>query len=227
MILAAEEGSRGENNGLQDISAKLLNLQQTKYPSVSVADLIQVASSVAIVTCPGGPVVRTFVGRKDSTKANPGGGLPDVHAPGSNLFKLFQDKGFDAVDLAALLGAHSTSKAFTQSDIPAQSPQDSTPGVWDVKYYQDTLTPPSGVKPFASDISLAAHPQVGKEFKGFVNNQGKWTGKFADAMLRMSLLGVPGGSDPSKKLIDCTSVIPKATSIKRDIKAAPINDRAR
>jgi len=227
LILAPEEGTRGENNGLQDISAKLWNLQKTKYPSITIADLIQVASSVAIVTCPGGPVVTTFVGRKDSSKANPGGGLPDVHAPGSNLFKLFQNKGFDAVDLAALLGAHSTSKAFKQDDIPASTPQDSTPGVWDVKYYQETLTPPTGVKPFASDVSLAAHPQVGKEFKGFVNNQGKWTGKFADAMLKMSLLGVPGASDPKKKLIDCTDFIPKGTSIKRDIRAAPINDRAR
>ena len=176
MILNAEEGARGENNGLQDISAKLWNLQKTKYPSITVADLIQVASSVAIVVCPGGPVVTTFVGRKESSVANPGGGLPDVHAPGSNLFKLFQDKGFDAVDLAALLGAHSTSKALAQDDIPANAPQDSTPGIWDVKYYAETLKPPTDVRPFASDISLAAHPQVGKEFKGFVNNQGKWTG---------------------------------------------------
>ncbi|KAH8603143.1 heme peroxidase [Bisporella sp. PMI_857] len=227
LILANEASTRAENNGLQDISAKLLNLQKTKYPSVTVADLIQVASSVAIVTCPGGPVVKTFVGRKDSAVPNPGGRLPDVHAPGSNLFKLFQDKGFNAVDLAALLGAHSTSKAFGQPDIPGGTPQDSTPGVWDVKYYQETLTPPSSVQPFASDVSLAAHPDVGKEFKGFVNNQGKWTGKFADAMLRMSLLGVPGSNDPSKNLIDCTGVIPRSTNVKREMRAAPINDRIR
>ena len=227
MILASEEGIRGENNGLQDISAKLLNLQQTKYPGITVADLIQVASSVAIVTCPGGPVVTTYVGRKDSSKANPPGGLPDVHAHAADLFSLFQNKGFDAVDLAALLGAHSTSKAFGQADIPKNSSQDSTPGIWDVKYYEETLAPPTNVKPFASDVSLAAHPQVGKEFKGFVNNQGKWTGKFADAMLKMSLLGVPGASDPKKNLIDCTGVIPRSTSGKRDIRAAPINDRAR
>jgi len=206
-----------------------LNLQKSKYPSITIADLIQVASSVAIVTCPGGPVVTTYVGRKDSSKPNPGGGLPDVHAPGSNLFKLFQDKGFDAVDLAALLGAHSTSKGFFVDGIPSGTPQDSTPGVWDVKYYGETINPPTGVTPFPSDVSLAAHPTVGKEFKGFVDNQGKWTGKFADAMLRMSLLGVPLpiNNDPKKNLIDCTSVIPKSTGVKREMRSAPINDRIR
>lgn len=199
-------------------------MRDTKYPTITIADLLQVAASVAIVTCPGGPRVTTYVGRKDSSSVNPGGRLPDAHASGDSLYTLFQAKGFSAVDLAALLGAHSTSKAFGQSDIPSGGQQDSTPGVWDTKYYQDTLTPPAGVYPFTADKNLAAHAVVGKEFKGFVGNQGKWTGKFADAMLKMSLLGVPGGSS---NLIDCTNVIPKGTSVKREMKGAPINDRVR
>jgi len=227
LILAREAYNLPENNGLQAYSDKILALRDGKYPSVSIADLLQVASSVAVVTCPGGPRVTTYVGRKDTTSVNPGGRLPDAHADGPSLYKLFQDKGFSAVDLAALLGAHSTSKAFGQGDIPSGGAQDSTPGVWDTKYYQDTLTPPANVYPFVSDKNLAAHPVVGKEFRGFVGNQGKWTGKFADAMLKMSLLGVPGGSDPSKNLIDCTNVIPRGTSVKREMKGAPINDRIR
>ncbi|KAL3417989.1 ligninase lg6 precursor [Phlyctema vagabunda] len=224
VILAREAYTRPINNGLQDISDKLLALQK-RYPSVSVADIIQVASSVAVVTCPGGPRVTTYVGRKDSNVPNPDGLLPDVHASGASLFALFQDKGFDARDLAALLGAHSTSKSVSLApEIPVGGQQDSTPGIWDVKYYSETLKPQAGVFPFQSDVNLAKHPEVGKEFSGFVNNQGKWTGKFADAMFRMSLLGVPGGTS---NLIDCTNVIPKGTSSKRDIKAAPINDRAR
>jgi hypothetical protein len=73
LILAKEAYERPENNGLQDISDKLLALQK-KYASngVSVADVIQVASSVAIVACPGGPQVKTYVGRKDSSVGNPG-----------------------------------------------------------------------------------------------------------------------------------------------------------
>jgi hypothetical protein len=69
---------------------------------------------------------------------------------------------------------------------------------------------------FDSDINLAKQKDVGKEFSGFVGNQGKWTGKFADAMTKMSLLGVPGGSSG---LIDCTNALPGSTNLKRDIKA--------
>ncbi|KAG4440803.1 hypothetical protein IFR05_003731 [Cadophora sp. M221] len=217
------ELSRGENGFLTDISLKLINVKNAN-PSITMADLISFSAAVAIVTCPGGPQMQTFVGRKDSfTPAKPNG-LPDVHASANNLFALFQAKGFSAKDLAALLGAHSTSKGFGQTaDMPSGTPQDGTPGLWDVKYYQDTLTPPAGVVPFPSDRNLAAHPVVGKEFLGFVGRQSKWTGDFKDAMLKMTLLGVPN----QKSLIDCTNAVPRGTSNKRDMRAGPINDRVR
>ncbi|KAK5140444.1 hypothetical protein LTR04_002998 [Oleoguttula sp. CCFEE 6159] len=222
-----DELNRPENKGLADIAGKLLAVQQkwnTGGNKVSVADVIQFAGSVAIVTCPGGPRVQTYVGRIDSPKGAPDGRLPDVRASGASLFQLFQDKGFSAVDLAALLGAHSTSKQFFVDQATSGQSQDSTPGLWDVKYYGETLNPPAGVFVFPSDTNLAKDPSVGPEFKGFVNNAGKWNGKFADAMLRLSLLGVPGGTN---NLIDCTNSVPKGTQNKRDIRAAPINDRVR
>ena len=180
------------------------------------------AGNHAIVTCPGGPQVKTYIGRKDSSIPAPDGLLPDVNAPAEDLFKLFQDKGFDERDLAALLGAHTTSNQFhfnTSADAVGK-PQDSTPGVWDVKYYAETLNAPQGVVAFPSDIRLAAHPTVGKEFKGFVNNQGKWNGKFADAMGRMALFG--SGTTDGKGLIDCTGALPRATNAKREMRAMPM-----
>jgi catalase (peroxidase I) len=101
-LILAGELSRGENNGLQDISNYLQGLA-TQY-KVGVADMIVFAGSHAVVTCPGGPKIKTYVGRKDSTTPAPDGLLPDVNAPAADLFKLFVNKGFDAVDLAALLG---------------------------------------------------------------------------------------------------------------------------
>lgn len=178
------------------------------------------AGNHAIVTCPGGPVVKTFVGRKDSKTPAPDGLLPDVNAPAADLFQLFQAKGFNAVDLAALLGAHSTSNQFNFNTTAAAvgKPQDSTPGVWDVKYYSETLKPVKDVVVFPSDTKLAAHPSVGKEFQGFVNNQGKWNGKFADAMGKMALFG----SDGTKGLIDCTGSLPSSTNLKREMKGYPM-----
>ncbi|KAF2098395.1 heme peroxidase [Rhizodiscina lignyota] len=219
LVLADEAGTRDENNGLQDISAKLLALATKR--SVGVADLLQFAGAHAIVTCPGGPQVTTYVGRTDSSTPAPNGLLPDVHASADSLYALFLDKGFDDVDLAALLGAHSTSKQvrFFVNESLAGEPQDSTPGIWDVKYYSETTSPKPGSFVFPSDSGLAAHAVVGKQFKGFVNNQGKWTGKFADAMTRMSLLGVPGGKN---NLIDCTKALPKATNLNKRMRAASL-----
>ncbi|KAH9214834.1 heme peroxidase [Leptodontidium sp. 2 PMI_412] len=173
------DSSQGTTGGCD--GSLLINVKNAN-PSITMADLISFSAAVAIVTCPGGPQMQTFVGRKDSfTPAKPNG-LPDVHASADNLFALFQAKGFSAKDLAALLGAHSTSKGFGQTaDMPSGTPQDGTPGLWDVKYYQDTLTPPAGVVPFPSDKHLAAHPVVGKEFSGFIGRQSKWTGDFKDA----------------------------------------------
>ncbi|KAJ9637333.1 fungal class II heme-containing peroxidase [Coniosporium apollinis] len=214
-LILAGELERPDNNGLQGISATLLSMAQ-RY-KVGVADMIAFAGNHATVTCSGGPKIKTYVGRKDSTTPNPDGFLPDVRSSGESLFKLFQDKGFDAVDLAALLGAHSTSKQRFVDPSRAGQPQDSTPGVWDVKYYAETLkTPaPNGVFVFESDRNLANHATVGKEFKGMVDNQGKWNGKYAQAMERMTLLGVPSGS---ANLIDCTNALPKVMQV-RDMRA--------
>ena len=139
------ETDRAENNGLQDIVAYLKGLA-SQY-KVSNADMIVFAGNHAIVTCPGGPQVKTFIGRKDATTGGPNGLLPDVNADAAVLSKLFIDKGFDDRDLAALLGAHSTSNQFhVNENAPfAGQAQDSTPGVWDVKYYGETLNPPKNV----------------------------------------------------------------------------------
>lgn len=144
------------------------------------------------------------------------GRLPDVNAPAADLFQLFQNKGYDAVDLAAILGAHSTSKQFGVDKTKAGQAQDSTPGVWDVKYYSETTSAPKDVFVFPSDAKLAVHPTVGKEFKGFVGNQGKWSGKFADAMNRMATFG-----NDKTKMVDCTGALPKAVQIRRNLKEAP------
>jgi hypothetical protein len=91
--------------------------------------MLAFAGNHAVVTCPSGPQVKTYVGRKDSSQPAPDDLLPDVHGSGSSLYALFQDKGFDARDLATLLGAHSTSKQFFVDMAQAGKPQDSTPGI--------------------------------------------------------------------------------------------------
>lgn len=232
LLLNSTEIARAENGGLADYKVFLAGkLQQYRQlsPSVGAADLIYFAGNHAVVTCPGGPTVKTVVGRTDSTAASPTGVMPPGFGPGSDhdsLLALFVDKGFSAEDLAALVGAHTTSRNMSpQPQIPAGISQDSTPGVWDVKFYAETYSPPSNVGRFQSDINLSdPNTAVGKQFKGFVGNQGKWTGKFSDAMYRLSILGIPAAT--SNGFVDCTGFLPKAVAVKRDIRRAPIMDRA-
>jgi hypothetical protein len=106
LLMDFGEETRGENNGLQGIRQVLKGVQ-SKY-KVGYADLVQYAHNHATISCPKGPRIRTFVGRKDATQAAPTGLLPDVHDSADNLIALFQAKGFSAHDLAALVGAHAT-----------------------------------------------------------------------------------------------------------------------
>jgi hypothetical protein len=89
----------------------------------------------ATVTCPLGPTVKTFVGRKDRTTANPEGLLPNPHTDADTLVQNMQDKGFSPAELAALLGAHTSAKQFEFDPSHAGAPLDDTPGVWDVVSY--------------------------------------------------------------------------------------------
>ena len=188
LILSSEtadnELDRPENNGLQDIGAKLLNLTQTYQAidsSVTAADMIQFAASVAIVTCPLGPKVPTVVGRTDSSQAAVPDLLPNVNSPAADLIALFEAKTITAPELIALIGAHSTSRQFNTNLTFAGEPQDSTPGEWDVDFYAQTTNPPEGVFVFPSDRALALDNTTAATFEGFVGAQGKWNFAFKKA----------------------------------------------
>jgi phage shock protein PspC (stress-responsive transcriptional regulator) len=146
------ELARAENRGLQPIAGIIGGLAG-KY-GTSVSDMIIFAASsfpssprvvglsayvcnlfslvfslvtdAAIILCPGGPKVKTFIGRKDSTISAPHGGLPDVFDSAANLAALFAKKGLSAEDLAALLGAHSASTQKFVDPTQFNKSQDST-----------------------------------------------------------------------------------------------------
>jgi manganese peroxidase len=229
LLLNGEEIGRAENRGLEEYHGFITGkFAQYKSRGVGAADLVQFAGNHAVVSCPGGPTVRTLIGRTDSSQAAPAGLLPAGGGPGSDhntLFQLFVDKGFSAVDLAALIGAHTTSKAFAQPQLPVGAPQDSTPGKWDVRYYSETYNPPPGISRFPSDINLSnPNTTVGMEFKKFVNNQGRWNGQFASAMFRLGMLGIP--DNKFRDFVDCTDALPR-TMNRRNVMGAPINFRFR
>jgi catalase (peroxidase I) len=207
MLISPDEEDRPENNGMQEIIATYRTIL-SKYSSfgVGAADFIQFGATVATVSCPLGARVRTFVGRQDGDGSSPDGLLPDVHSDADTLIALFADKTISAGDLAALVGAHSTSEQDIVDANFAGAPQDSTPGVWDVAFYSETPDPnaPSQVFKFPSDVNLAADPRTAGSFNFFGTNpagQAAWNDAFARAYVRLSLLGVPNVNN----LVECTS----------------------
>lgn len=250
LLLNSGEMGRNENGGLEGynkfIGDKLTSYRSQFGSTVGAADLIQFASryvclvtsnhdssshhshSVAVITCPGGPKVKTVVGRTDSSAAAPENSMPPGFGKGSDhdsLLQLFIDKGFSAAELAALIGAHTTSTAFNQAShgVPVNAAQDSTPGKWDVNYYAETYNPPAGVSRFDSDINLSQkNTTVGKQFAGFVGQQNKWGSAFAAAMAKLSVLGIPASVQGN--FADCTGFLPAGTAAKM-IRSAPLAGR--
>ncbi|KAF1984077.1 class II peroxidase [Aulographum hederae CBS 113979] len=209
IILASGEINRAENKGLQDI-AKITKAWYDSYKKygVSAADVIQMGANVATVVCPLGPRVRSFVGRKDSTTPAVDGLLPNVFADADSLIQLFKDKTIKQHGLTALVGAHTTSQQLFVDPSRARDPQDSTPGVWDVLFYGQTLSNdvPKRVFKFPSDVKLSQHPDISAEWQKFVNDQGDWNEDYAREYVRLSLLGV----NNINSLTECTAVLPPA-----------------
>jgi hypothetical protein len=195
IVLAPGEISRADNKGLESVVQKAKDFQTQFGPyGVGMADLIQFGAVHAAVTCPLGPRVRFFAGRKDSTQLPPEGLLPGVSQSADALIALFNDKTIPPHQLAALVGAHSTSKQFFVDAKRSGASQDSTPGVWDTRFYNETLsnsTSPRVFK-FQSDVVLSADPRVNSEWLAFAapDGQSHWNEDYANAYTRLSLLGV-------------------------------------
>lgn len=203
-LILAKEYNRTESQGLVDISTKLHALALQYH--VGVADTIQFAAAHAIVTCPGGPRVPTFVGRKDSSKPSPDGLLPGFDSP-DELIALFKDKGFNEVDLAALVGVHTVSKQFFEEPSQAGASQDNSAGLWDVEFYAEQFVSAQGTYHLKSLQNLSVNPFMSQQFRTFIINPDQWNVQFTDAMTRLSVLGVPGGTT---NLVDCTDTLPEA-----------------
>ncbi|KAH8879806.1 peroxidase [Thozetella sp. PMI_491] len=214
LALSSDEINRAENSGLQTVVSQMKTWYNTyRSYGVGMADLIQMGATVATVTCPLGPRIRSYVGRKDSAVSAPNGLLPGVTQNANALIALFQAKTITPYGLTALIGAHTTSQQRFVDLTRAGDPQDSTPGVWDVNFYNQTLTknlPLLRIFKFASDVALAADPRVATEFQQFAapGGQDDWNSDYSREYLRVSLLGVFNINN----LTDCSKVLPARIS---------------
>ncbi|TPX17310.1 uncharacterized protein E0L32_012224 [Thyridium curvatum] len=215
-ILLSNEMLRSENAGLEGIASQMFQWKEEyEAYNVSMADMIQFGAMVATTACPGGPRIRFFVGREDSTRAAPTGLMPSPFQTAEALIDLFQAKTFTGADLIALVGAHSVSQQFFVDQKQAGASQDTTAGIWDNNFYTETVDPetPSGVFKFPSDLNLASSPETSSTWNQFTGPAGQdnWSRAYAPAYFRMSLLGV----NNINALTDCTKTLPPTRAIPR------------
>ena len=174
-LLLSDELSRRDNLGLQEIGAKTMTwYNKYKQYGAGMADMIQVGALTAVVSCPGGPRIRNFVGRKDNSQAGPTGKLPNPFQSAQSLIDMFTAKTFTANDLVALIGAHTASKQKFVDTSRSGTPQDSTPGKWDTKYYSETLSSDnSTILVFPSDRNLATYSATKDKWNTFAGSGGQ------------------------------------------------------
>ncbi|KAI0420195.1 peroxidase [Xylaria grammica] len=216
-ICLTNEYTLPENGGLEDMCLQMLTWydewHNEKGFNVSMADLIRyMGANVATVICPLGPRIRSFVGRVDSAVLNKVELLPSPFSDALDLIRLFRDKTISPHALVALLGAHTTSQQRLTNVTRAGDPQDSTPGVWDVLYYEETygsVETPERVFKFPSDVALAKYSVTAREWVSFLGTAGQthWNEDYARAYIRLSLLGV----NNINQLTECTKALPART----------------
>ncbi|KAI0399770.1 peroxidase [Xylaria palmicola] len=207
-LLLSDELGRSENRGLQEIGDLTKTYYSTYHPhGASMADIIQLGAIVGTVACPGGPRIRAFAGRKDSTRAAPTGKLPLPSMDAPTLVGLFSQKTFTAGDLVALVGAHTAAKQRFVDPARANAALDTDPQVWDASFYGAARTGDN--KTFfvlQSDRALATYSTTKGQWNTFAGSSGQaqWSPAYAQAYFRMSMLGVNNLND----LTEISDIIP-------------------
>jgi hypothetical protein len=92
----------------------------------------------------------------------------------------FVAKGFTAQDLGALIGAHTASRQFNTDPADIGAPQDTTPGIWDIIYFVQTLLRQAPFS-FQSDINLSQQESVGPYMQKFSTDKASWDAAFSSA----------------------------------------------
>lgn len=176
-LLLSNELSRPENAAMNPAGAKMKTIFAKYEPrGISMADLLQVGAKVGVLACPGGPRIRTFVGRPDDATPAPVGLLPPAFFTADQILDLFADKTVSPGGLVALIGAHTASRNHTAAPTAPAPPQDRTPGKWDTEYFDEHLrtNASAGVFRFPSDVSLARSPKTKPVFQQFSAQKGAW-----------------------------------------------------
>lgn len=205
----------GANNGL-DIALNLLNPIKDECPDISWADLIQLASAVAIEVA-GGPHVPLRLGRLDAPSpeaCTPDGRLPAAAAPfpdkaptpAQHLRNVFYRMGLNDKDIVALSGAHTLGRArpersgFGKASTKYTANGPGSPGgsSWTIdwvtfnnKYFTDIKEQSDeDLLVLPSDAALFEDPGFKPYAEKYAKDQDAFFSDYVESHLKLSELGV-------------------------------------
>lgn len=184
------ESDHPANNGL-DIARKLLEPIKEKFPTISYADLYQLASVVG-VEYSGGPIIPFCMGRKDATEeeTTPDGRLPAHFKGMGHLRDIFYRMGLNDKDITVLSGAHTLGAAHMD-----RSGQDGAwtkqPVVFDNSYYVEILkaTPEPQLLRLGSDMDLLGQPDTKALCELYAKDQQAFFDDYIVSHVKLSELG--------------------------------------
>ncbi|KAM3299243.1 hypothetical protein ACQJBY_040635 [Aegilops geniculata] len=213
---------RPQNQGLHQGALQLIQrirdaVRDARCTEVSCADITMLATRQAIKLS-GGPDYGVQLGRKDSIDPARIDQLNQfLPAPDAKIWKLidvFQSRGFDRTDLAALSGAHTIGKtscpnlASRTGDAAwfVQAIKRNCPGSWDKKQVLDVETPDDfdhkyyknivdGKGVLGTDMELLNDPFIKDLVHKWATDKDFFFWRFGEAMAKMARLPVGGPSE--------------------------------
>ncbi|KAF8803274.1 manganese peroxidase 1 [Phlegmacium glaucopus] len=228
LIFNATETAFHANNGIDDITARQFPVFQET--GLSAGDFVHLAAAVGITNCPGAPSLKFFLGRPPPLAPAPDLTVPEPTDSVTAIIARFADAGFSVPEIVALLASHTIAAADKVDPTIPGTPFDSTVGVFDTQVFLEVLLtgssfPGNGSQPgevlaplfgemrLQSDFLIARDSRTACLWQNSVDNQKQVTKTFSKAMAKMQVLG-----QNTKKLIDCSEVIPTSAPFVGPIK---------
>ncbi|KAH9841598.1 heme peroxidase [Rhodofomes roseus] len=211
------------NTGLEDIVLALKDFADNH--NVSYGDIIQFSGAVGLANCPGSPRLTFYAGRPDAIAPSPPGLVPAPTDPADVLLARMSDAGFTPEETVVLLAAHSVAKQKAVDPSVPNVPLDSTPEVFDTKFYSEMLlngtcypgkgsspaevkSPSKNVMRLTSDAAIAQHASIASTWRSFAGNHDVMRAAFREVMHKLA-------TQDHADLVDCSFVIPTPALLMR------------
>lgn len=182
------EVDHGANAGLK-MGMNLLEPIHAEFPSVSYADLYQLASVVGIEYA-GGPKIPFRFGRKDAETTTEDGRLPDATKRMPHLRDIFYRMGLNDKEIVILSGAHCLGAAHKdRSGFEGKWTTD--PNKFDNSYYHTILaSDANGLLRLDSDMALLDEPECEKLVRAYAEDEKLFFDDYTAAHVKLSELGM-------------------------------------